>query len=118
MNKSKTSFKIIVYLFIIIASTGELSASENAFKNPHIKKKIKQKSAICFSSVGFTLSFSNIMYPIFDVTDGCGEAEILAGDRAGCTFCIFYQKLMPLQQLFSKKFSRNALAHDYFSKPE
>lgn len=58
------------------------------------------------------------MYQIFDVTDGCGEPEILEGGRAGCTFCISYQELAPFQYLFSKKFSRIALAHNHFSKPE
>lgn len=60
----------------------------------HKKKKI---SRLFFQCGVYTLSFSNIMYQIFDVTDGCGEPEILEGGRAGCTFCISYQELMPFQ---------------------
>lgn len=40
----------------------------------HKKKKI---SRLFFQCGVYTLSFSNIMYQIFDVTDGCGEPEYL-----------------------------------------
>lgn len=65
--------------------------------------------------MGFTLlSSSNTTYQIFDVTDGCGEPEILEGGRAGCTF--FFVSLTDADA-FSARNSAE-LAHEHFSKPE